>query len=75
MSNTSDRNRVRLNLVINKQLDDLLEQRAEETASSKSEILRKALTLYEVAYDAQKKGEHLGVLNSDRQVLREIVGI
>lgn len=67
--------RVRLNLVINKELDDLLEQRAEEGATNKSEILRRALQLYEVAAEARRKGEHLGVLNADRQVLREIVGI
>ncbi|HVY23801.1 MAG TPA: hypothetical protein VG962_10670 [Steroidobacteraceae bacterium] len=67
--------RVRLRLVINKELDDLLEQWAKQGATNKSEILRRAFYLYEVAAQARGKGQHLGIFNADRRVLREIVGI
>ena len=67
--------RVRLNLVITKQLDEMLEKLAEENGTNKSEILRKALALFEVAHEAKEHGNKLGVVSKDRQVLAEIVGL
>jgi hypothetical protein len=68
-------NRVRLNLVITKQLDDMLEKMATENGTNKSEILRKALALFEVANEAKEQGNRLGVVSKDRQLLTEIVGL
>lgn len=68
-------NRVRLNLVITKQLDDMLEKLADENGSNKSEILRKALALFEVANEAKEQGNRLGIVSKDRQLITEIVGI
>jgi hypothetical protein len=68
-------NRVRLNLVITKQLDNMLGQLATENGTNKSEILRKALALYEVANEAKEQGNRLGIVSKDRQVLTEIVGL
>lgn len=68
-------NRVRLNLVITKQLDTMLEKLAREKGTNKSEILRKALALYEVANDAKAHGNKMGIVSQDRQVLTEIVGL
>lgn len=73
--NTSRNARVRLNLVITKQLDEMLEKLAEENGTNKSEILRKALALFEVANEAKEQGNKLGVVSKDRQVLAEIVGL
>jgi hypothetical protein len=68
-------NRVRLNLVITKQLDEMLEKLAGANGTNKSEILRKALALFEVANEAKEHGNRLGVISKDRQVLAEIVGL
>jgi putative ubiquitin-RnfH superfamily antitoxin RatB of RatAB toxin-antitoxin module len=68
-------NRVRLNLVITKQLDATLGQLATENGTNKSEILRKALALYEVASEAKEQGNRLGIFGKDRQLLTEIVGL
>lgn len=68
-------NRVRLNLVITKQLDDMLEKLADENGSNKSEILRKALALFEVANEAKEQGNRLGIVSKDRQLITEIVGL
>lgn len=73
--NASRNTRVRLNLVITKQLDEMLEKLAEENGTNKSEILRKALALFEVANEAKEQGNKLGVVSKDRQVLAEIVGL
>jgi anti-sigma regulatory factor (Ser/Thr protein kinase) len=67
--------RVRLNLVITKQLDDMLERFANANGTNKSDILRKALALYEVANDAKEHGNRLGIVSKDRKVLTEIVGL
>ena len=71
----SQSNRVRLNLVITKQLDVMLEKLAAENGTNKSDILRKALALYEVASDAKEQGNKLGIVSKDRQVLTEIIGL
>lgn len=75
LEDESQGNRVRLNLVITKQLDAMLEKLAGEKGTNKSEILRKALALYEVASDAKAHGNKLGIVSKDRQVLTEIVGL
>lgn len=71
----SPSNRVRLNLVISKKLDDMLQGLADENGTNKSDILRKALALYEVANDAKERGNRLGIVSKDRELLMEIVGL
>jgi predicted transcriptional regulator len=68
-------NRVRLNLVITKHLDDMLEKLADKHGTNKSEILRKALALFEVANEAKEQGNKLGVVSKDRQLITEIIGL
>jgi predicted transcriptional regulator len=66
---------VRLSLIVSPELNETLEGLAESLHSSKSEVLRKAIALFVVAAEAKKKNQRLGILDSDRQVLTEIVGI
>lgn len=75
LDDESQSNRVRLNLVITKQLDAMLEKLADEKGTNKSEILRKALALYELANDAKAHGNKMGIVSKDRQVLTEIIGL
>ncbi len=71
-----ERRKVRLSLDVSPELNDLLEELARDTHSSKRDVLRKAITLMEVAVDAKEQGQKLYV--SDRApegASREIVGI
>lgn len=65
---------VRLNLNVSDDLNQALERMAAETETTKSEILRKALTLYEVAREGSKEGKKISLVDGDK-VVTEIVGL
>jgi len=67
--------RIRLELVIDKKLDDQLDRWAIEIACDKAEVLLRALRVYEVAVQANQRGERLAILNCEFQPVRDIVGI
>lgn len=60
---------------IPKQFDVLFERWMAENDWSGTELLRKALSLFEVAQEAKEQGNRLGVLSRDRQVVAEIIGL
>jgi predicted transcriptional regulator len=66
---------IRLSLVVSPQLNATLEELAEMGHSTKSEILRKALALYYVAAKAGQDAKRLAIVDKDRNVLTDIVGI
>ena len=66
---------VRLSLVVSPELNDTLEELAESQHTSKSEVLRKAIALYDVAAEAKQKDQRIGILDKDRKIVTEIVGI
>jgi predicted transcriptional regulator len=67
--------KVRLTLEVSKDLNALLERLSEETGSSKSEVLRKAIGLMEVAVEAKQQGHVLGIADRDTPLRTRIVGI
>jgi regulator of PEP synthase PpsR (kinase-PPPase family) len=67
--------KVKLSLLISPQLNEALETMAQESGTTKSDILRKAIALLEVALDARKEGKGIGIVTKDRQVVTEIVGV
>ena len=67
--------KVKLSLFVSPQLNDMLGGLAKESGATKSDVLRKALALYEAATEAKREGHRIGVISRDRQVLTEIVGI
>jgi predicted transcriptional regulator len=69
------RTEVRLSLVVSPELNETLEELAERSHSSKSEILRKAIALFDVAAQAKQKDQRVGILDRDDKVVKEIVGI
>ncbi|HEX5165917.1 MAG TPA: ribbon-helix-helix protein, CopG family [Thermomicrobiales bacterium] len=77
MTSTHDkRNRVRLSLEVPQELNALLEELAAETDSTKSEVLRKAIALMDVAVDAKREGKRVFVSDQvPAGASREIVGI
>lgn len=43
--------------------------------TSKSEVLRRGLGLFDIATEAKADGRKLGLLDKDRKVVSEIIGI
>lgn len=67
---------VRLNVILSDDLNQEIDRAVEETESSKSEILRKALQLYLVARDGKQRGLKLGLVDSKTEkLLTEIIGL
>lgn len=70
-----DREMIRLSLQITTEVNDRLETIARETGVTKSDVLRKALGLIELAHRGKKEGKRLGFAKSDEVLETEIVGI
>ncbi|MBF0372922.1 MAG: ribbon-helix-helix protein, CopG family [Alphaproteobacteria bacterium] len=66
---------VRLNMTISDDLAQALDRMAAESQQSKSELLRKALTLFEVAREGKREGKKLALMDRDGHVETEIVGL
>ena len=66
---------VRLGLIVSPELNATLEGLAEKAHATKSEILQKAIALFDVAAEATENGQRLAILDRDGKVLNEIVGI
>ena len=76
MPSTRSRETVRLSLEVSPELNQVLENLANETHTTKSDVLRKAIALMEVAVEARDNNQKLYV--SDQPPAghsREIVGI
>lgn len=73
MSNNKET--IRLSLSISPELNERLEQLASSGHTTKTEILRKAIALYDVAAEAKTEKKKLGILDQNKQLLAEIVGI
>lgn len=70
-----DKEKVRLSLDISPELNRLLEELAATTGGTKSDVLRKAIALMEVAVDAKRRGLKLGLADKDQTLATEIIGL
>jgi predicted transcriptional regulator len=66
---------VRMSLALSPELNNRLEQLASENRTTKSEILRKAVALFDVASEAKREHKRLGILDKDKKLVTEIVGL
>jgi predicted transcriptional regulator len=66
---------VRLSLAVSPELNDRLEQLASSGHTTKSEILRKAIALFDVVAEAKTERKRFGILDQNKQLVTEIVGI
>jgi predicted transcriptional regulator len=66
---------IRLNITISDDLAAKLEELSDESQTTKSEILRKALTLFDLAHDGKLHGKKLALVGEGGQVTTEIVGL
>lgn len=55
------RKKVRLSLDVPQELNEMLEKLADETGSSKSDVLRKAISFMDIVLEAQQKGFKIGI--------------
>lgn len=70
-----EKEKVRLSLDISPELNALLESLAAKTGGTKSDVLRKAIALMEVAVDAKRRGLKLGLAEKDQPLATEIIGL
>jgi predicted transcriptional regulator len=73
--NIKEKEKVRLSLDISPELNTLLEELAAATSGTKSDVLRKAIGLMEVAVDGKRRGLKLGLADKGQLLTTEIVGI
>jgi metal-responsive CopG/Arc/MetJ family transcriptional regulator len=66
---------MRLNITISDNLAHRLDELSDEGQTSKSEILRKALTLFDLAHEGARQGKKLALVGDGGRVLTEIVGL
>jgi predicted transcriptional regulator len=66
---------VRLSLSLSPELNDRLEHLAASSHTTKTEILRKAIALYDVVAEAKTEKKRLGILDQNKRLLTEIIGI
>ena len=71
----TDTDPIRLTLTMSQSLNAKLEQLAMANCSTKAEILRKAIVLYELVHRASLKGQRLAVFDQDERLVVEIVGL
>lgn len=67
--------RIRLSLDVSPELNNLIEDLAARTHGTKSDVLRKAIALMDVAVSANEKGMKVGIADDDRTLNTEFVGL
>ena len=64
----------RITLVVSDELNEVLDELAKDTESSKSDVLRKSISLIKRAVNEKKAGNHLGVFDNQQKIVKEIIG-
>jgi hypothetical protein len=67
--------KIRLSLEVSADLNRTLEELADFYGGTKSEVLRKAIALVQVAKDAKENSQTLGVLDKDSHLVTRIIGV
>jgi metal-responsive CopG/Arc/MetJ family transcriptional regulator len=66
---------VRFKLFLSDELSQAIDKVSEETETSKSEILRKALQLYLVAYEGKEADKKVGLVFANETLETEFIGL
>ena len=66
---------IRLSLALSPELNERLEELASVGCTTKTEILRKAIALYDVVSEAKTEKKRFGILDENKHLLTEIVGL
>jgi hypothetical protein len=66
---------VHFNLVITNELNERLESLAKDGQTTKCNVLRKAIALFDIVAEANANKKRFGILDKDRNLITEIVGL
>lgn len=66
---------VKMSLHLSPETSNTLEKLAKDNHITKSDLLRKALALIEVALKNKEKGNHLAILDKNDNKVSEIIGL
>lgn len=70
------RRNIKLTLELTDEINDFLDEEAETTGTTKSDVLRKALALMKTASVIRQRGQELAVIDAkSEQVVARIVGL
>jgi len=72
---TTDTKNVQMTLTMSPALEAKLARLAVASGSPESDVLLKAIALYEVALQAKLKGRDVAILDEEKRLVREIDGI
>jgi hypothetical protein len=64
---------VRLSLEVTPEVNELLISLANQSATSKSDLLRRAISLMEVAINAKRKGQRLAILHGTKDKIESLI--
>jgi predicted transcriptional regulator len=67
--------KIRMNLQVSSELNDVLDKIADETGSNRSDVIRQALALMKVVHEAKRNGKRLGLVTDPAKLETEIVGL
>jgi Arc/MetJ-type ribon-helix-helix transcriptional regulator len=68
--------KIKVSLELSPELDDALKTLVEKNAgSTKSEVLRKAIALMQVAVEAREQGKKIGIAEKGQPLVTELIGI
>lgn len=66
---------VRMSLNMSPELSDKLEKMSDESFTTKTDILKKAIFLMDIAIESKRKGNKLAIVDSKGHKISEIIGI
>jgi hypothetical protein len=67
--------KVRFTLELTPEMNRTVEALARQVGATKSDVLRRAISLVEVALEAKRRHQKLGVIDEDDHVVSRIVGL
>jgi hypothetical protein len=68
-------NRKRLNLDLSSTAHDQLQKLSDETGKNMAEVLRTGLALYDMAHEASKKGQSMGIIEGDKVIQAIVIAL
>jgi metal-responsive CopG/Arc/MetJ family transcriptional regulator len=69
------RETIRMNVQISRDLTDLIDKIATDASAGRSDVIRQALALMEVAHSAKQRGKYIGIVSDRAKLESEIVGV
>ncbi|HQT86502.1 MULTISPECIES: DNA-binding protein [Acidiphilium] len=67
--------KVRLNLLVSPELNDRLDTIAASAGATKTDVIRQAIALMEVAHQAKRESKHIGIASDRNKLETEFVGL